>query len=335
MPIESAADSRTATSTFVRVPCPSCGNPEQRHEYALRHSAIVSCVQCAFTYVSPRIRSDLIQAKIQSWAEQDVVDAERLRIALDENTMRLYRQFLSRVERGCHSGGRRMLDVGCATGAFCAAARDAGWQVSGIEIGVASAMYARDTFGLDVSTGSVYDVEFLPGEFDCIACLEVIEHLEDPFGALQRFASWLKPGGVLLLSTPNYESLYRRLHGAGWWVVNCEDEHIMFFTMESLASMVQRAGFTAVWRHIRGIDFLGILRQYRNGSATARDEGEANGYYDSRSAKERLKAVLGRVGLLGVIRTALRGLDATYSIRWSPLYAMGEQLVLAARKDGA
>jgi SAM-dependent methyltransferase len=329
------------------VACALCGATAQQPIYPLSRAAIVRCGGCDFHFVSPRLAATELEAKLQQWAQADVLDAERLRIAFDAVTMTLYGGYLQRMER--QRGGRpgRLLDVGCSTGAFLAAARQRGWQVEGLELGQASAAYAQDVLGLTIARASLFEHEAAEGSYDAIVFLEVIEHLPDPAGALARIARWLKPGGVLLVSTPNYDSLYRRLFGTRWWVVNCEDEHIMFFNEAKLSASLQDHGLSVRWRRIRGFDLSGLAREgwrwLRPAAAvpaptttaalgSADPKAGDSGYHTARLRKERLKAQLAALGMLKLVRLGLGLLDLLSTSRWSPLYACGEQLVMVAVK---
>jgi SAM-dependent methyltransferase len=333
-----------AGSGAATVACALCGSMAQTPVYPLNRSAIVRCGSCGFHFVSPRMDESGLEAKLQEWAQADVLDAERLRIAFDAVTMALYDSYLRRME--AQLGGRtgRLLDVGCSTGAFLVAARQRGWQVEGLELGMASAAYAQDTLGLTIHRASLFDHEAPESSYDAIVFLEVIEHLPDPAAALARIARWLKPGGVLLASTPNYDSLYRRLFGTRWWVVNCEDEHIMFFNEAKLAASLEAVGLSVRWRRIRGFDLSGLARECRRSlrpapavQATAPApvsgvEGGDTGYHVARLRKERIKARLAAFGLLKLARLGLKGLDLLSTARWSPMHAWGEQLVMIATK---
>jgi 2-polyprenyl-3-methyl-5-hydroxy-6-metoxy-1,4-benzoquinol methylase len=321
-----------AAAGLVEVACPRCGANAARHRYRLVEGSIVTCRRCDLSYVNPRASSDRLQAKLQAWARQDVLDQERLRTAFDEGNLGHYRRLLDRLGR--HAGaGRRLLDVGCATGAFLGAAREAGWRVKGLEIGEASARHAREQLGLDVERASLYDFGS-PERFDAIAFLEVIEHLERPKEALERIHALLAPEGLLLVTTPNFDSLYRRLFGSRWWVVNCEDEHIVLFNRATLTGLLEESGFEVLDLAIRGLDVGGLAREARaslRGRPASRAEA-AQGYYESRAGRARLKRAIERVGLLAAARAGLRALDATFSWRFSPTHAWGEQLIAVARR---
>jgi SAM-dependent methyltransferase len=138
----------------------------------------------------------------------------------------------------------RLLDVGSGKGAFLAAARDAGWETLGVEYAPEAAEAARAAFGVDVIVENFLDVREL-GTFDLVTMWHVLEHLTDPIGALARAADCLNPGGRLLVSVPNLESLQARLGGEDWFHLDLP-RHLFHFTPRSLTTLVERAGFRVV-----------------------------------------------------------------------------------------
>jgi SAM-dependent methyltransferase len=99
---------------------------------------------------------------------------------------------------------RRMLDVGCGSGTFLADARDAGWAMSGLEINAEFPEFCRKELGVeDVKVGLVSDPPFSAASFDAVAMLDVLEHMYDPVVSVTQCARLLKPGGVLVVKSPN------------------------------------------------------------------------------------------------------------------------------------
>jgi 2-polyprenyl-3-methyl-5-hydroxy-6-metoxy-1,4-benzoquinol methylase len=106
----------------------------------------------------------------------------------------------------------RLLDVGCAAGELAGQARSQGWRVDGVEREPALAEAARAR-GLAVHLGD-FDVERLPWEratFDAAIAGEVIEHLVDTDHLLAEMARVVRPGGCVIVTTPNLASLENRV----------------------------------------------------------------------------------------------------------------------------
>jgi SAM-dependent methyltransferase len=227
------------------------------------------------------------------------------------------------------------LDVGCSPGALLSVARDRGWAAEGLELGRASAVYAREHLGLQVHGISLFDYEPPPHSYDDVVLLEVVEHLEAPVEALRKIATWLRPGGLLLLTTPNFDSLFRRLHGSKWWVVNCPDEHVVFFTATTLRAALVAAGYEVLSSLSRGFDVVGMLRA----CGRARQNGihgpaALADYYASRRVHERVKSIARRLHLARPARGAKRAVESLCAGRWSPLQHLGEQLVFFCARSG-
>jgi SAM-dependent methyltransferase len=90
--------------------------------------------------------------------------------------------------------------------------------VHGIELSQYASEYARTRLGLSVHTGTVEDADFPTEYFDVITLWDVLEHLPDPMKALRILWRWLKPEGLLLLNTPNLDSLDARVFGVLDWL---------------------------------------------------------------------------------------------------------------------
>ncbi len=81
---------------------------------------------------------------------------------------------------------------------------DAGWKVSGLEINAEFPEFCRKELGIeDVKCGVISDPPFPEASFDAVAMLDVLEHMYDPMGSITQCARLLKPGGLLVVKSPN------------------------------------------------------------------------------------------------------------------------------------
>jgi SAM-dependent methyltransferase len=108
----------------------------------------------------------------------------------------------------------RLLDVGCGHGLLLDEARRRGFDVRGLELSRSAADYARGVLGLEVDEATLDEAD---GRYDVIVLADVVEHLDDPAGALRTCATLLADGGVLCVVTPDPDSATARLAGARWW----------------------------------------------------------------------------------------------------------------------
>lgn len=153
----------------------------------------------------------------------------------------LRREFAHTVDfiRKYRDGGR-LLDIGCAYGFFLQQARPF-YEVAGIELAEDAAAYGREQ-GLRVLSG-VADEETLAelGIMDVIVLLDVIEHLPEPDATLALCARHLSPGGILLITTGDFGSVYARLAGARWRLMT-PPQHLWYFTRPSIERMTRPLG---------------------------------------------------------------------------------------------
>jgi 2-polyprenyl-3-methyl-5-hydroxy-6-metoxy-1,4-benzoquinol methylase len=134
----------------------------------------------------------------------------------------------------------RLLDVGAGRGRFVAAAARAGYAAVGIEPGPGRAAIARER-GAEVQTATLETAEVPSGSVDVVTLWHVLEHVEDPGAALKRVASWLAPGGALVVAVPNLASLQARLGGDAWmhWDL---PRHRTHFTPAGLSRLLAAHG---------------------------------------------------------------------------------------------
>jgi SAM-dependent methyltransferase len=142
----------------------------------------------------------------------------------------------------------RVLDAGAGRGRFVAAARRAGYDARGIEPSPRGVAAARSAYGVvleQVDLGRHDD-----DELDAVTLWHVLEHLDDPGAALDRIASWLRPGGTLVVGVPNLSSLQARLFGRRWFHLDLE-RHRVHFSPAGLEALLRRHGFVPVHeRHV-------------------------------------------------------------------------------------
>jgi SAM-dependent methyltransferase len=102
--------------------------------------------------------------------------------------------------------GKRVLDAGCGTGYGSELlAREGAGEVVGVDVD-ADVIDAASRSDSHDATFAVADLRELPadlGEFDVVVCFEVLEHIGEPEVALDSLASVLRPGGLLVVSSPN------------------------------------------------------------------------------------------------------------------------------------
>jgi 2-polyprenyl-3-methyl-5-hydroxy-6-metoxy-1,4-benzoquinol methylase len=230
------------------------------------------CNSCGLLYLSPRPTRETISAyypgeysghkgaiedewfPIMRWIRRRKLSKRR----------RLIEHFSSRKQG-------RVLDVGCATGLFLNEMAQAGWQAAGVELTASAVEYARRRFGLDVFEGTLGESPYEPASFDVITFWDVLEHTFSPTEELTIAARLLRPGGLLVLNVPNWNSVNRRLFGRYWSGLDAP-RHLYVFTYQTLETLLSRAGFSVIDRRcfIPGYSSFVFSIQFWLGSRTPR-----------------------------------------------------------------
>lgn len=165
---------------------------------------------------------------------------------------------------------RTILDVGCGDGTLARAVR-AEWpaKITGITHSADEAARAQDVMErVLVANLDRFDGVGL-GQFDCVVCSHVLEHLVDPWQLLRALRRHLTPGATLIVALPNL--LFRRnrlamLSGRFRYTDGglMDRTHCKFFDWQTAAELVTQAGFQLVERSAHGAwpgsHLLGPLR---------------------------------------------------------------------------
>lgn len=146
--------------------------------------------------------------------------------------------WLSSKERGT------LLEVGFGNAATMARMQGLGWSVVGVEFDPVSVELARSK-QLDVFLGTLEDVRFSAERFDAVVASHVIEHVPEPKAFLRECARVLRPGGRLILTTPNSRSLGHRLFASNWRGLE-PPRHLALFGPKALKRLADEAGFRRV-----------------------------------------------------------------------------------------
>jgi 2-polyprenyl-3-methyl-5-hydroxy-6-metoxy-1,4-benzoquinol methylase len=146
----------------------------------------------------------------------------------------------------------RILEIGCAHGAYVALLGWAGFTARGTEMSPWIVRYARETFGIDALAGRIEDIPFASGCCDVIVLNDVLEHLPDPVGTLTAAMRLLAPGGFFVIQTPEYKEhlSYADLKATNDLFLKHMDgnheEHLYLFSRRSAQQLFARLGLPSL-----------------------------------------------------------------------------------------
>jgi SAM-dependent methyltransferase len=152
----------------------------------------------------------------------------------------------------------RLMDIGCGFGRLLHLARQAGFEVSGLELSQFHAECIKQRLGISIELKNFVEWNGAPkNHFDVVVLQQVLEHIEDPINAMTQIGNLLKPRGLAILEFPNIDgwdlrlkrllrrmNLYRRKYPP-----NYKPGHVNEFCRCSFELLARKTGFEILsWR---------------------------------------------------------------------------------------
>lgn len=232
----------TTIELAPRGACPLCDSSRQSVHLDFPEIPVVRCTDCGFMY-SSRV---LTGQSLTHYYENNFGSERQMQgqiVNASVNRVALARLLDLRSVR-------RLLDIGTGYGFLLNdLARRDGIEVTGVELSRQEADFARGSLGLDVRNALLADSALPTGAYDLVTSFEVIEHIPRPVEFLRELTAHVKPGGLLLVMTDNFEGRMARALGAGFpkWIPH---SHISHFSPATLGEAISRAGGLEVVRQL-------------------------------------------------------------------------------------
>jgi 2-polyprenyl-3-methyl-5-hydroxy-6-metoxy-1,4-benzoquinol methylase len=299
---------------------------------------LVKCRRCGLVYVNPRLTEREVMKRYTAgyFFDDYLPSLAASRTGYDAAVIRDHYTTFVELSRVFAGPGRKLLDIGSGAGFFLKAVEETGWRAEGVELSETAAAYARDVVHVRTRAGRIEDADLPSDEYGLVTMLDILEHLFDPMAVLREVHRVLKPGGALIVMTPDLNSLSRRIYGKQWGALT-PAEHLFYFTEKTLGRMLGEAGFRV----------QGIRTQWGLNPEATHDKG-ARRY---RLFKERYRrfektsfhAKLHRMNFLDLLTVArderfvgpkggLRGRLKGRLYVWARPWLRGDGLVAIARK---
>lgn len=235
--------------------CKTCGNRttihltkmfDDRYGYP-KYFDILRCENCGMFQMHPPLHKKEIADLYTRYYPRENIDPRKIK-----GSFRPEFGFPAKAKRwfsGNHrihfdlplcTGQKKILEIGCGDGRSLLQLQSMGYDIYGVETDENIAK-VRDGLGLPIFIGTVEDADFEPKQFDYIIANQLVEHIIDIDSFLKSCKKLLKDDGTFIFSTPNANSIYRKLCGKKWinWHIPF---HQQVFTKKSLRVVLAKHG---------------------------------------------------------------------------------------------
>jgi 2-polyprenyl-3-methyl-5-hydroxy-6-metoxy-1,4-benzoquinol methylase len=214
----------------IHKKCILCGSDKLVLLNKYQRAFLTSCKSCSFVF-SRKIPSEQeLVNHYQGYGRNDY---------LSPITIKRYHEILDSFEP--YRKTNKLIDVGCGIGYFLETAKERGWEVYGTEF-TDEAIQKCSEKGIKMEKGILDPENYMPEEFDIITSFEVIEHINNPIDELNSFHKLLRKGGLVYVTTPNFNSLLRYRLKSDYNII-CYPEHLSYYTPKTLKKVFTRVGF--------------------------------------------------------------------------------------------
>ena len=240
-PMEKNGNQFTRDMTLNKCEC--CGGDNLRRVSHKRGYDIEMCADCGLYFVSPQPSDKELEERYSTTQGYFATAQTDLSQIPGDKVQRLHDLICS---FGVKSG--KFLDIGCANGQILYGMKKLGWSVTGNDLNDGALEIAR-SHQLNVIHGTLEQCNFENGTFDAINIGDLIEHVRSPRRLMTEVYRILRPGGVVVIRTPNAESglaktslALSRLTGFPW-VHSEAPYHLFDFSPRTLSKLLGDIGF--------------------------------------------------------------------------------------------
>lgn len=194
---------------------------------------LCKCKSCGFVFAQAIPTMEELEKHYEGYSRNDY---------LSPVTIKRYNELLDYFEQFRKTG--KLIDVGCGIGYFLEEAKKRGWEVYGTEY-TDEAIQICEGKGITMKKGKLNPADFEPESFDVITNFEVIEHINNPQEEIQNFNQILRKGGLVYITTPNWNALLRYRLKAAYNVI-VYPEHLSYYTPRTIKKLFKSKGFKSL-----------------------------------------------------------------------------------------
>lgn len=232
-----------------RIPCDLCGSNEHKFLFEAKDRlhgfegtfSYVICKNCGLVFMNPQIApGEIVKFYPPDYAphKAKVNTKQPAQFAIKHKLKK--RPFVTSLCKRLTKQSK-VLDIGCGNGNFLYEIKTAtGCHVYGIDISKTAAKTARESYDIDVFTGTILEASFPDNYFDAITAWAFLEHVNNPSEVLMKMSNLLRNDGLCIISIPNFDSFNARLFKDKWFHLDCP-RHLYIFTARTIAGLFEKS----------------------------------------------------------------------------------------------
>lgn len=251
------------SKTSEHQACVLCASKNIRLKSGYEEHLLAECRECGMVFMKRKASDELLADYYGSYSY--ATDPW-----ISPITIQRYHELLDSFE--AYRKTNRLLDVGCGAGHFLAVAKSRGWEVFGTEFSPAALRLCQSK-GIQMFEGSLpellrkgEELNLLREEFDVLTSIEVIEHLGEPHEDLSAMHKLLRSGGLMYLTTPNFNAVGRMRYRSAYQVIGYP-EHLCYYTPKTLHTALSKHGLRKNSLRTTGISMTRIAKSKKGADA--------------------------------------------------------------------
>ncbi|MBN1353832.1 MAG: class I SAM-dependent methyltransferase [Candidatus Omnitrophica bacterium] len=248
-----------------RVNCFLCGSDDtSRVEFTVNGISYVRCPVCDLVHVSHKLPDEALYEYYKKGANYAEAYANSQYIYRLDHVARPKVKFIDKYVTANKKGKKLWLDVGSGIGDMLVASQDLGYTAIGLEISEDSINFGRDRLGCDLRNQTLEQfAESRPSDkFSAVSFMGYLDLVSNPMEELARAAKLLRPGGVVGVSVPHFNSFSRAVQQTfpkqstrGFFLINA----LMQYTEKAILYAFKNNGFEPVAFWWFGLDAMELI----------------------------------------------------------------------------
>lgn len=199
---------------------------------------LVVCNNCNFSYLNPRIKSEIIYKSYSDNIDEKHVSQDRMRYKTFKNSLLK----IIDANRIPLETKKTFLDIGSASGIFLKVAKDLGFEETGFEPSNWMVKYGENKYNVNIHQGTVEDVKYF--KYDYISFWDVLEHVTNLKQTLEKVDELSKKNTILIINVPDIDSYVSKIMGFRWpFYLNV---HLYYFRKKNLQEVLKNYNFELI-----------------------------------------------------------------------------------------